>query len=46
MHIKLTDTYLQSLKDAETEMSAHDKNSKTVIYRIVIDKKLGQYETD
>ena len=46
MHIKLTDTYLQSRKDDETEIAGLDKNSKTVIYRIVIDKKFGQYEAD
>jgi len=46
MHVKITDTYLQSLKEAEAEISRQHKNSKTVIYRIVIDKKLGQYEAD
>ena len=43
MRVKVTDAYLSG-KGAQDDES--DKNSKPVIYRILIDEKAGQYEMD
>lgn len=46
MLVKLTDSYLPEIKGDQIDNIGPHKDTKPVIYRVIIDEKTGRYEVD